>query len=161
MTPTPHEAARRAAEILLDWLHDNPQVSPEIELDHTTREFAAAIAQAEQARDSARALNRHLEASIAKNADVAILRHELTQIEQERDNWKREYDGLYVDHMTLLDLVRDLKTAVTQAEQRAREWEIVAGHLEAKLIDVQRRARALEGALREVNECSPWPPNPN
>ena len=37
-----------------------------------------------------------------------------------------------------------------QAEQRAREWEIVAGHLEAKLIDVQERVRALEGALRCV-----------
>ena len=34
--------------------------------------------------------------------------------------------------------------ALEQAEQRAREWEIVAGHLEAKLIDVQERGRALE-----------------
>ena len=43
-----------------------------------------------------------------------------------------------------------------QAEQRAREWEIVAGHLEAKLIDVQELLRALEGALKHYADHDAW-----
>ena len=60
-------------------------------------------------------------------------------------------------YFALWDKYLATKQSAEQAEQRAREWEIVAGHLEAKLIDVQERGRALEGALRKVlGWCDLW-----